>query len=57
MAHKPDESSRGRHTAIVFAVVVNHEHDRPLEDIVVYQAAADAGDVFVCLHLFQLSAQ
>jgi hypothetical protein len=45
---------RDIHTTIVFAVVVDHEHDFPLEDIVVDQATAYAGNVFVGLHLFKL---
>lgn len=45
---------RGIHTTIVFAVVVDHKHDFPLEDIVVDQTTADAGNVFIGLHLFEL---
>lgn len=35
------------HTSIVLAVIVDHEHDFPLEDIVVDQAAAYSRNVFV----------
>jgi hypothetical protein len=39
------------------ALVGQHEHDLPLKDAVVNQAAADAGDVLVALHLLELATQ
>lgn len=44
-------------TTVVFAIVGNHEHDLPLENVASDQTAADARDVLVALHLFQLAAQ
>lgn len=39
-------------TAIVFAIVVDHEHDLPFEDVAVAdQAARYARDILSCLHL------
>lgn len=46
-----------RRTAVEFAVVRYHQHHFPLEYVVVDQAARDAGDVLVALHLLQLAAQ
>jgi hypothetical protein len=43
--------------AVELAVVGDHEHDLPLEDVAVDEAAADAGDVFVRLHLLQLAGE
>lgn len=48
---------RGRYTAIVFAVIANHEHHLPLEDVVVHQPARDTREIFCCLHVFQLSSE
>jgi hypothetical protein len=45
---------RDIHTTIVLAVIIDHEHDFPLENIVVDQPTAYAGNVFVGLHLFKL---
>jgi hypothetical protein len=42
----------GELTSIVFTVIIDHQHDLPLEDIVVFEPAANAGYVFVGLHLF-----
>jgi hypothetical protein len=47
----------GDGTAVVFAVVADHEHDFPLEDIVAHEPARDPREVFGVLHVFQLSAQ
>lgn len=44
-------------TAIVPAIIRDHEHDLPFEDVVVHQPATDARYVFVALHLFELTAQ
>lgn len=44
-------------TAIVPAVIRDHEHDLPLEDVVVHQPATDARYVLVTLHLLELAAQ
>jgi hypothetical protein len=42
-------------TAVVFAVVADHQHDLPLKDVVVVdQAARDAREVLCRLHLLQL---
>jgi hypothetical protein len=42
-------------TSVIFTVIINHQHDLPLEDIVVFEAAADARYVLVGLHLLQLA--
>lgn len=47
----------GEHTAIIFAVVGDHEHDFPFHDVVVHEPAAYARDIFVGLHLFELAAE
>lgn len=44
-------------TTVVFAVIGDHEHDLPFEDVVANKTAAYAGDVFVGLHLLELAAQ
>lgn len=44
-------------TTVVFAVIGDHEHDLPFEDVVADKTAAYAGDVFVGLHLLELAAQ
>ena len=44
-------------TTIELAVIRDHEHDLPFEDVVPNQAATYAGDIFVALHLLQLAAQ
>lgn len=44
-------------TAVVFAVVGDHEHHLPLEHVVIYQSARDSWQVFCLLHSFQLSRQ
>jgi hypothetical protein len=41
-----------RHASIEFCVVIDHEHDFPLKDIVVHQSTADPWYVLVVLHLF-----
>ena len=43
--------------AIVLGVVRYHQHHFPLEDVVVHQPAADAGNVLVFLHLLELFAE
>ena len=45
------------HTAVESAVVVDHKHDLPLENIAVCYSTADAGNVFVSLHLFELTSK
>lgn len=45
-------------STVVFAVVADHQHDFPFENVVVvYETAGDSGDVLVGLHLFELLAQ
>jgi hypothetical protein len=44
-------------TSIKLALVVNHEHHLPFKYIVVIQAAGDARDVFISLHLFKLTGK
>ncbi len=44
-------------TSVVFAIVGDHEHHFPFEDVVVHQPAADAGYVFVRLHVLELPAE
>lgn len=44
-------------TAVVFAVVRDHEHDLPFHDIIIDKTAAYPRDVLVGLHLFELPAQ
>ena len=44
-------------TAVVFAVVRDHEHHLPLEHVVIYQSARDSWQVFCLLHSLQLSRQ
>lgn len=44
-------------TAIVFAVVGNHQHDLPFEDVAPDETAAYTGDVLVALHELELAAQ
>lgn len=44
-------------TSIELALVIDHEHDFPLKDVVVGQAAGDSGNVLIALHLFKLTSQ
>ena len=44
-------------TTVVFAIVGNHEHDLPLEDVVANQPATYAGYVLVALHELELATQ
>lgn len=44
-------------TSIISTLVVYHQHDLPLEDAVSNQTAADAWNVLIALHLFELAAQ
>lgn len=44
-------------TSIELALIVDHEHDLPLKDVAVHQAATYAGNVLVGLHLLQLPAE
>jgi hypothetical protein len=45
------------HTSIELALVADHKHHFPLEYVTVSQAAGDAWDIFVGLHLFELTGQ
>ena len=53
---KGGETSDQR-TAVVFAVVRNHEHDLPFEDVAPDETATYAGYVLVALHLLELATQ
>lgn len=44
-------------TSIVSTVIIDHQHDFPFKDIAPNQAAADAWNVLVALHLFELTAE
>ena len=44
-------------TAIVFAIIRNHKHDLPFEDVIVNEAATYPGDVLVALHQLELATQ
>ena len=44
-------------TAIVFAVVRNHKHDLPFEDVIINETATYARDVLVALHQLELATQ
>ena len=44
-------------TAVVFAVVGNHKHDLPLEDVGAHETATSAGAVLVALHELELAGQ
>lgn len=55
-----DWGDKGRdcvHTTIVFAVVTNHQHHLPLEDIVVHQPAGNSREVLCRLHVLELSCE
>lgn len=43
--------------AVEFGVVVDHEHDFPLEDVVIDETAGYAGYVLVVLHLLELAGE
>ena len=42
-------------TTVIFAVVINHEHDLPFEDIVIDEPTRDARKIFRLLHLLELA--
>jgi hypothetical protein len=44
-------------TAIKPAIIVDHKHDLPFKYVPVGHSATDTGDVFVSLHLFQLTSK
>ena len=46
-----------RRTAIVFAIIRNHKHDLPFEDIIIDETATYPGDVLVALHHLELATQ
>lgn len=48
---------KGTLTSIQLDIIRDHQHNLPLEDVVVRQPAADAGDVLVALHLLQLAGE
>ena len=50
-------SNLAARTAVVFAVVGNHKHDLPFENVIPNETAADAGDVLVALHELELATQ
>lgn len=39
-------------TTVVFAIIIDHEHNLPFKDIVIDQSTADSRHVLVRLHLF-----
>lgn len=45
------------HTSIELAFVADHKHYFPLEYVAIGQPAGDAWDIFVGLHLFELTGQ
>ena len=45
------------HTAVVSAVVRDHKHDLPFQDIAVDKPAANPRNVLVRLHLLELATQ
>ncbi len=45
------------HTSVEFALVVDHKHNFPFEYVAISQAAGDARNVFIGLHLFQLAGE
>lgn len=45
------------HTAVVLAVVADHEHNFPLEDVVVDEATGDSWKVSGALHLLELTLE
>lgn len=55
-----EKTGRGKYegicTSVVFTIVRDHKHHFPLENVVLHQPAADAGYVFVRLHLLELPA-
>ena len=51
------QNSKEIRTAIVFAIVRDHQHDLPFEHTLPNEPAADAGDVLVAVHELQLTAQ
>ena len=44
-------------TAIVFAIIRNHKHDFPFEDVIINETATYPGDVLVALHHLELATQ
>lgn len=52
-----DTSSEHVLTSIKLAFIIDHKHDLPFEYIVVEQTAGNAGDIFIGLHLFELTGQ
>lgn len=57
MGRQGDFVPARKHTAVELAVVRDHEHDFPFEDVVGDEATTYTRDVLVALHLFELAAQ
>lgn len=46
-----------KQTSVIFAIVTYHEHDLPLEQVIVDETAGNAGEILDCLHVFELIPQ
>ena len=49
------KKNKTQHTAVKPTVVRYHQHHLPFENVVIKQAAADAGNIFITLHLLELA--
>ena len=45
------------HTTIEATIIRDHEHDLPLQHVIVHQPTAYAWDILVTLHLLELPTQ
>jgi hypothetical protein len=57
LGREMQERPKATATIKTAAFVGKHEHDFPLKDTVVDQAAADARNVLVALHLLELATE
>lgn len=44
-------------TSIIFAIIGDHKHDLPFEDIVIYQTTRDTWQIFGSLHILELPSK
>lgn len=52
-----ERGGEGGQTTVVFAIVVDHEHDLPLEGVVIDQSTRNAREILRFLHFLELAEQ
>lgn len=52
-----DTGGRGERTTIQLHIIRNHQHNLPLEHVIIHQTTAYPRDIFAGLHLLQLARE